>query len=116
MGNSNLGLRFSGNLYEGARAWYFSVARETEARFNLSQKVPNSFTNLKFYAWYVIADPVPGYNINSTHIKKIKDLLQATKGSKTVHSRGTGTLPQAGFEVDPTGAVGQEARLAEESQ
>ena len=35
VGNSNLGLRFSGNLYEGARAWYFSEAGGTEARFHL---------------------------------------------------------------------------------
>ena len=34
-GNPNLGLRFSGNLYEGARAWYFNVAGGIEVRFNL---------------------------------------------------------------------------------
>ena len=28
VGNPNLGLIFSGNLYEGARAWYFNMAEE----------------------------------------------------------------------------------------
>ena len=87
-----------------------------EARFNLSQKVPNSFTCVGFCAWYVTTDFVPDYNINSTYIKKIKAFLQANKGTKTARLRGTGALPQAGLIVDPTGAVRQGARLAEESQ
>ena len=55
------------------------------ARFNLPQKVPNSCANLEFYAWYVIANLVLGYNINSTCIKKIKAMFQANKGSKSTH-------------------------------
>jgi len=42
--------------------------------------------------------------------------LQVKKGSKTARSRGTCALAQAGLELDPTGAVGPGARLAEESQ
>jgi len=86
--NLNLGLCFSGNLYEGARAWYFNVAGGMEARFNLRQKVLNSYASLEFCTWYVIADLVPGYNINSTCIKKIKAMLQAKKGSKSTRLKG----------------------------
>ena len=67
-------------------------------------------------AWYVKADSAPGYNTNSTCIKKIKALLLVKKGSKIASSRGTCALPQAGLKVDPMGAVGQGARLVEESQ
>jgi len=81
----NLGLRFRGNLYEGARAWYINMAGGTEARFNLPQKVPNSYANLLFCAWYIIANSVPGYNINNTCIKKIKVMFQAKKGYKSTH-------------------------------
>ena len=104
MGNLNLGLHFNGNLYEGARAWYFNVVGGTEARFNLSQKVPNSYVSLRFCAWYVISDSVPDYNINNTCIKKIKAMFQAKKGSKSTHMKGMGEFLQAEREADPTGA------------
>ena len=42
VGNSNVSLHLSGNLYEGSRVWYFNVAGGTEVRFNLPQKIPNS--------------------------------------------------------------------------
>jgi len=48
-------------------------------RFNLPQKVPNSYAGLKFCAWYVIADLVQGYNINNTCIRHIKAMFQAKK-------------------------------------
>ena len=72
VGNPNLGLHFSGNLYEGERAWYFNVVGGKEARFNVPQKTLNSYTGLGFCAWYVIAYSVLGYNINNTCIKWIK--------------------------------------------
>ena len=75
VGNPNVDLRFIGDLYEGARAWNFNVAEGTKARFNLPQKISNSYASLRFYAWYVIADSVPGYNINSTCIKQIKAMF-----------------------------------------
>ena len=61
-------------------------------------------------------DFVPGYNINSTWIKKMKALFQAKKGSKTARLRGMSALPQARLKVYPTGAAKKEVRLAEESQ
>ena len=106
MENLNLGLRFSGNLYEGARAWYFNVAGLMEARFNLPQKVLNSYASLRFYTWYVIADSVPGYNINSTCIKKIKSMFQAKKGSQSTRLKGMGEFLQTEIKADPTGVVG----------
>jgi len=35
VGNPNTGLRFSGNLFEGTRAWYFNVVGGTGATFSL---------------------------------------------------------------------------------
>ena len=101
--NPNLGLHFSDNLYERARVWYFNVAGGMEAKFNLPQKVPNSYASLEFCAWYIIADSVPSYNINSTCIKWIKAMFQVKKGSKTTHLKGMDEFLQAELEVDLTG-------------
>jgi len=69
MRNLNTSLHFSGNLFEGARAWYFQVARGAGKMFNLPQRTPNAYTSLSFCTWYVIADMVPGYEINASCIK-----------------------------------------------
>jgi len=50
--NPNAGLCFSENLFEGARAWYYSVARGTKAIFSLPHKTPNCYTSLSFCTWY----------------------------------------------------------------
>ena len=62
-------------MYEGARAWYFNMARGIETRFNLPQKVPNSYASLGFCAWYIITDSIPDYNIKNTCIKWIKAIF-----------------------------------------
>ena len=41
VGNPNTGLCFSENLFEGAQAWYYSVAGGTKAVFSLPHKTPN---------------------------------------------------------------------------
>ena len=48
VGNPNARLRFSGNLFEGARAWYYSVAGGTRAIFSLPYRTPNCHTSLNF--------------------------------------------------------------------
>ena len=40
VGNPNAGLYFSGNLFEGAQAWYYSVAGGTKAVFSLLSRRP----------------------------------------------------------------------------
>jgi len=40
VGNPNTGLRFSDNLFEGARAWYYSIAGGTGAIFGLPSGRP----------------------------------------------------------------------------
>ena len=85
------------------------------ARFNLPQKVPNSYAILRFCAWYVIVNLVSGYNINSTCIKKIKAMFQAKKSSKSTRLKGMGEFLQAELEADPTGAAGHGEKVAEES-
>ena len=57
----------------------------------------------------------PGYNINSTYIKKIKAMFQAKKGSKSTRLKGMGEFLQAELAADPTGAVRHEEKPAEES-
>ena len=111
--NLNVGLHFSDNMYEGARAWYFNVAGGIEARFNRSQKILNSYASLGFCAWYVIANSVPGYNINNTYIKQIKVIFQAKKGSKNTHLKGMDEFLQAELEADPTRVAGHGVRPTE---
>ena len=52
VGNPNARLAFSGNLFEGARAWYYSVAGGTEATFRLPIKEPKGRTSFSFCTWY----------------------------------------------------------------
>ena len=51
VGNPNPSLRFCGNLFEGARAWYYSVAGGTGAIFTLPHKTPNSYASFRFFAF-----------------------------------------------------------------
>jgi len=114
VGNSNLGLRFSDNLYEGARVWYFNVAGGTEARFNLPQKIPNSYTSLRFCARHVIADSVPEYNINNSCIGQIKAMFQAKKGSKNIRLKGMDEFLRAKLEAGQMEAAGYGEKPVEE--
>jgi len=61
VGNHNTGLRFSDNLFEGTRAWYFSVAGGTRVIFSLPHRTPNYYTSLDFCTWYFLASRVPGF-------------------------------------------------------
>jgi len=70
------------------RAWHFNVARGTEVRFNLPQKIPNSYASFRFCAWYVIVESVPGHNKNNTFNRQIKIIFQARKGSKNIRPKG----------------------------
>jgi len=87
IGNSNTGLCFSGNLFEGARAWYYSVAGGTRAVFSLPHRTPNCYTSLSFYTWYFLASRVPGFKMNTSCIKSIKASYKVKSGSKS-HMRG----------------------------
>ena len=88
VGNLNTSLHFSGNLFEGAWAWYFQVAGGTWAIFSLPQRSPNAYTSLSFCTWFVITNTVSGYEMNSSCIKAIKTTNNAYKGSETVHKKG----------------------------
>ena len=102
-------------MYEGARVWYFNMARGTEERFILQQKVLNSDASLRFCTWYIIADSVPSYSINYTCIKKIKAMFQAKKGSKSTHLKGMSEFLQTELELDPTEPAGHGEKSAKES-
>ena len=71
-------------------------------RFNLPHKVSNSYARVGFCAWYMIADSIPGYNINITCIKRIKAMFHAKKGFKTTHLKGMDEFIQAELEANPT--------------
>ena len=83
IGNPNADLSFSGNLFEGARAWYYSMAGGTKAIFSLPHKTPNCYTSLSFCTWYSLTSRMPGFGINTSCIKSIKafykDKLESNK-------------------------------------
>ena len=83
VGNPNTGLRFSCNLFEGARAWYYSVAEGTGVVFSLPHRTPNCYTSLSFCMWYFIARRVPDFGMNTSCIKSIKASYKVKSGSKS---------------------------------
>jgi len=83
VGNPNTGLYFSGNLFEGARAWYYSVAGGTRAVFSLPHRTPNYYMSLGFCTWYVLATRVPDFRMNTSCIKNIKASYKVKSGSKS---------------------------------
>jgi len=80
--NPNPNLRFRENLFEGARAWYYSIAGGTGAVFTLPHKTPNSYASLDFCAWYFMANKVPGFGIDTSGIMGIKFAYKAMEGVK----------------------------------
>jgi len=81
--NPNIGLRFSINLFESIRAWYYSVVEGTGAVFGLSHKMPNCYTSLSFCTWYFIASRVPNFGMNISYIKSIKASYKMKSGSQS---------------------------------
>jgi len=59
--NPTAHLAFSGNLFEGARAWYYSVAGGTDALFRLPLKEPKCRTSFSFCTWYFQANQTPNF-------------------------------------------------------
>ena len=88
VGNPNSNLHFSENLFEGARAWYYSVAGGTEAIFTLPHKMPNSYVSFGFCTWYFMTNKVPGFRINTSCIKGIKFTYKAKVRTKGYRMRG----------------------------
>jgi len=88
LGNPNINLHFSGNLFEGAWAWYFHMAGGTGGMFNFPQWLPNAYASLNFCTWYGIANIVLGYKMNLSCIKAIKSTYSAYRGSKTTRKKG----------------------------
>jgi len=87
VGNPNTDLHFSGNPFDGARAWYFHVARGMEVLSSLPPRSPNAYINLGFCNWYVVANTVLGYEMNTSCIKAIRFSYCAYRGSKTVRKK-----------------------------
>ena len=56
--------------------------------FSLPLRSPNVYASLSFYTWYVIANMVPGYEMNASCIKAIKSTYSAHRGSKIAHKKG----------------------------
>ena len=95
IGNPNPRLRFSGNLFEGARAWYYSVAGGTGAIFTLPHKTPNFYVSFGFCSWYFMANQVPGFGINTSFIRGIKSMYKTKLGSKGYRMRGMNEYQEA---------------------
>ena len=88
IGNPNPHLRFSGNLFEGARAWYYNVAGGTGAIFILPHKTANFYASFDFCSWYFMANLVPRFGINTLCIRGIKSTYKTKLGSKDCRMRG----------------------------
>jgi len=113
VGNPNAKLSFGGNLFEGARAWYYSVAGGTKAIFSLPHKTPNCYTSLSFCTWYSLASKMPGFSINISCIKSIKatykDKLESNK-----RARGMEEYQAAEKEAGGEAGVGPRAAAPKE--
>ena len=88
VGNPNPSLCFSGNLFEDARSWYYSIAEGTGAVFILPHKMPNSYASFGFCSLYFMVNKVPGFEINTSCIKGIKSTYKAKVGSKGCRMQG----------------------------
>jgi len=107
---------FSENLFEGARAWYYSVAGGTGAVFTLPHKTPNSYASFGFCSWYFMANQVPSFGINTSCIKGIKSMYKAKVGSKGYWMQGMAEYQKAekeagresGREASQTGMAASE--------
>lgn len=88
VGNPNMGLSHHGNLLEGARAWFYTIAGCTGAKFSLPPKVPSGNCLLSFCNWYCIADSVPRYNMHSTCIREIKRKYYERRNQKNSRMKG----------------------------
>jgi len=88
IGNPNPQLHFSRNLFEGARAWYYSVAGGTGAIFTLPHKTPNFYASFDFCSWYFRANQVPEFGINTSCIRGIKSTYKTKLGTKGCRMRG----------------------------
>ena len=82
--------------------------------FSLPQRSPNAYTGLSFCNWYVIANMVPGYEMNILCIKAIKSTYKACKGAKTVHKKGMNEFLEAEKEAGAYEAAGRIVDTTEE--
>ena len=120
VGNPRPQLSVIGNLYEGARAWYYSVAGCTKAVFKLPHKTANSYTSISFCNWYYAASQTPNYNLNTSCLKDIRHMYNLRKGSKTSRLKGIDEFlsienQSAGQEEEQTAkpAPGEEQRVVD---
>jgi len=106
--NPNTGLCFSENLFEGTRAWYYSVARGIRVVFSLPHKTLNCHTSLDFCTWHVLASRMLGFKINTSCIKSIKASYKA-KLESNKYVRGMTEYQEDEREIG--GEVGIEPRI-----
>jgi len=118
--NPNASLCFSGNLFEGAREWYYSVAGETRAVFSLPHKMPNCHTSLSFCTWYFLASRMPDFRINTSCIKSIKAFYKAmlesnkrVQGMNEYQEAKRKTGGEAGMEPRTVAPKGQPAKKSQ---
>ena len=86
--NPNASLCFSENLFEGVRTWYYNSVGRIGAVFSLPHKTPNSYISLSFYMWYIIANTMLDFRINTFCIKAIKSVYNAQRGPIASQVRG----------------------------
>ena len=84
VGNPRSQLSVMGNIYEGARAWYYSSAGCTGATFRLPHKTPNSLLSVAFCNWYHTASTMPEYKLYTSGLRAIRKMYSSRKGGGRV--------------------------------
>nr|ABD63154.1 hypothetical protein 20.t00006 [Asparagus officinalis] len=88
VGNPNPALAQIGNLYEGARAWYFFSAGGTHAQFTLPNSPPGCSAVMDFRQWFAEASHVSEYDVYTSCINEIRELYRSRSGSASTRLPG----------------------------
>src|SRR4051812_16338263 len=62
VGNPNKSLRWKGNLFDAARAWFFNIAGCTGARFNIPSERGEPKMAMSYCAWYTQVNRAPDFD------------------------------------------------------
>ena len=82
-------LQTAGNVFDGARAWFYSVVGCTGATFKLPERTPNSYTTLGYCTWYAIVGAIPDFRYNFSCLHFI-NVVYEEKKDKPKHARMKG--------------------------
>src|SRR5438270_4860522 len=71
VGNPNRCLRWKGNLFDAARAWFFNIAGCTGARFSIPLKRGEPKLAMSYCAWYTQINRAPNFDPRGAFMSNI---------------------------------------------